>query len=46
VITDIEDAARLVIFPDEGHGARKRENVVQQYGQALSFFLKHLKTAP
>ncbi len=35
--------APLVIFPDEGHGAAKRENVVLQTGYALSFFAKHLK---
>jgi acetyl esterase/lipase len=36
--------APLVIFPDEGHGAAKRENVVLQWGYALSFFAKHLKS--
>ena len=35
--------APLVIFPDEGHGAQKRENVVLQTGYALSFFEKHLR---
>lgn len=35
--------APLVIFPDEGHGAQKRENVVTQIGDVLAFFEKHLK---
>jgi dipeptidyl aminopeptidase/acylaminoacyl peptidase len=35
--------APLVIFPDEGHGAAKRENQVLQWGYALSFFEKHLR---
>jgi dipeptidyl aminopeptidase/acylaminoacyl peptidase len=30
-------------FPDEGHGAAKRENQVLQWGYALSFFEKHLR---
>ena len=33
----------LVIFPDEGHGAQKRENKVLQIGYAIDFFEKHLK---
>jgi dipeptidyl aminopeptidase/acylaminoacyl peptidase len=33
----------LIIFPDEGHGAQKRENKVLQSGNALDFFEKHLK---
>jgi dienelactone hydrolase len=35
--------APLVIFPDEGHGAQKRENVVTQIGDVIAFFEKHLK---
>jgi len=35
-------AAELLIFPDEGHGAQKRENVVQTLGRELEFFRKHL----
>jgi dipeptidyl aminopeptidase/acylaminoacyl peptidase len=35
--------ARLVVFPDEGHGAQKRDNRVIQIGEVLSFFEKHLK---
>jgi dipeptidyl aminopeptidase/acylaminoacyl peptidase len=33
----------LIIFPDEGHGAQKRENKVLQIGNAIDFFEKHLK---
>jgi dipeptidyl aminopeptidase/acylaminoacyl peptidase len=33
----------LVLFPDEGHGAQKRENRVIQYGDAIAFFQKYLK---
>jgi len=32
----------LLIFADEGHGAQKRENVVQTLGRELEFFQKHL----
>jgi len=35
--------AKLVIFADEGHGAQKRENIVQQTGQTLLFFEHYLK---
>jgi dipeptidyl aminopeptidase/acylaminoacyl peptidase len=34
--------AKLVVFPDEGHGAQKRDNRVIQMGEVLSFFEKHL----
>jgi dipeptidyl aminopeptidase/acylaminoacyl peptidase len=34
---------QLIIFPDEGHGAQKRENRVSQFGSALDFFEVHLK---
>ena len=34
--------SKLLIFADEGHGARKRENRVQQSGRALQFFEKQL----
>jgi dipeptidyl aminopeptidase/acylaminoacyl peptidase len=33
----------LIVFPDEGHGAQKRENKVLQIGHAIDFFEKHLK---
>jgi dipeptidyl aminopeptidase/acylaminoacyl peptidase len=33
----------LIIFPDEGHGAQKRENKVLQIGHAMDFFDKNLK---
>ena len=32
----------LTIFPDEGHGAQKRENRVYTYARAIGFFQKHL----
>jgi dipeptidyl aminopeptidase/acylaminoacyl peptidase len=32
----------LVIFPDEGHGAQKRENRVLTMGHAIEFFRAHL----
>ena len=38
--------AELLIFADEGHGAQKRENVVQTLGRQLEFFEKWLKPAP
>lgn len=37
--------AELLIFADEGHGAQKRENVVQTLGRQLEFFAKTLKPA-
>ncbi len=35
--------AELLIFADEGHGAQKRENVVQTLGRQLEFFSRTLK---
>ena len=32
----------LMIFPDEGHGAQKRENRVLMLGHAIEFFREHL----
>jgi dipeptidyl aminopeptidase/acylaminoacyl peptidase len=32
----------LILFPDEGHGAAKRSNIVLQYGHTIAFFEKHL----
>ena len=32
----------LILFPDEGHGAAKRENQVLQLGHSLWFFQRHL----
>jgi len=32
-----------VIFPDEGHGFRKKENQIKGHGQILSFLNKYLK---
>jgi dipeptidyl aminopeptidase/acylaminoacyl peptidase len=31
-----------MIFPDEGHGAQKRENRVLMLGNAISFLKKEL----
>ncbi|MRR11448.1 S9 family peptidase, partial [bacterium] len=33
----------LIIFPDEGHGAQKRENRVLQTGHTILWFDKYLK---
>jgi dipeptidyl aminopeptidase/acylaminoacyl peptidase len=38
-------AAGLIVFPDEGHGASKRSNVVLQMGHTIAFFQKHLLPA-
>jgi dipeptidyl aminopeptidase/acylaminoacyl peptidase len=35
-------ACSLMIFPDEGHGAQKRENRVLMLGSAIAFFTQHL----
>jgi len=35
--------SELVIFPDEGHGFRKRKNKALGFGYTLEFFKKHLK---
>ncbi len=35
--------SQLVIFPDEGHGAAKRDNQVREFGYALDFFIKYLR---
>jgi len=32
-----------LIFPDEGHGASKRVNVIKEYRKMVEFFDKHLK---
>ena len=32
-----------IIFPDEGHGFRKKENQIKGYGQILQFLNKYLK---
>jgi protease II len=33
----------LMIFPDEGHGSQKRENIVLTIGHAIGFFQKYLQ---
>lgn len=35
--------SELIIFPDEGHGAKKRDNQVLQYGHMVRFFQEHLQ---
>ena len=35
-------ASPLILFPDEGHGASKRANVVLEIGHVIRFFEKHL----
>ncbi len=35
-------ASELIIFPDEGHGVRKRKNQVLSVGHTLRFLKKHL----
>jgi dipeptidyl aminopeptidase/acylaminoacyl peptidase len=32
-----------LIFPDEGHGASKRVNIIKEYRKQVEFFDKHLK---
>jgi len=34
--------SQLILFPDEGHGAQKRDNRVQEAGHTLQFFQEHL----
>ena len=34
----------LILFPDEGHGATKRENRVAQVGHTIAFFQRYLQT--
>jgi dipeptidyl aminopeptidase/acylaminoacyl peptidase len=33
----------LILFPDEGHGAAKRGNIVLTIGHTIAFLEKHLK---
>ncbi len=35
-------ATKMIVFPDEGHGAQKRENRVLEIGHTLAFFETHL----
>ncbi|NOY88778.1 MAG: hypothetical protein GXO93_05225, partial [FCB group bacterium] len=32
-----------LIFPDEGHGPRKRVNIITEYRKQVEFFNKYLK---
>ena len=36
----------LILFADEGHGASRRGNQVQELGHALRFFATHLALSP
>lgn len=38
-------ATKMIVFPDEGHGAQKRENKVLELGHTLAFFEQHLRAA-
>ncbi len=38
--------SQLILFPDEGHGAQKRDNRVQEVGHTLEFFQEHLAPKP
>lgn len=38
-------AVDSLIFPDEGHGASKRENIIAEYRKQVEFFGKHLQGA-
>lgn len=33
----------LIIFPDEGHGTKRRANIVSYHSYAIDFFEKHLR---
>ncbi len=37
---------RFLVKPDEGHGYRKRENVLELYGEIERFLDRHLRNAP
>lgn len=46
IIQAINDSGGIVdslIFPDEGHGASKRVNIIAEYRKQVDFFNKHLK---
>ena len=45
-ITANSGAVDSLIFPDEGHGASKRVNIIQEYRQQVQFFDTHLKKIP
>ncbi len=45
IIKAVNDNGGIVdslIFPDEGHGARKRVNVIESYRRQVAFYKKHL----
>lgn len=46
IIAAVQDNGGVVdslIFPDEGHGASKRVNVIAEYRKQVEFFNRHLK---
>ncbi|KAA3633448.1 MAG: S9 family peptidase [Calditrichaeota bacterium] len=46
IIKAVQDNGGIVdslIFPDEGHGASKRVNVIAEYRKQVEFFNRHLK---
>ncbi len=48
IIAAIEEkggAVDSLIFPDEGHGTSKRENIIAEYRKQVEFFGKHLQGA-
>src|SRR5262249_48042503 len=38
--------AEFMLFPDEGHGLNKRENILQAYPAMVRFLKKYLAPAP
>lgn len=42
-LTRIGTPVDSLIFPDEGHGASKRVNIIAEYSKQVEFFNEHLK---
>ena len=42
----MKHAARLILFPDEGHGSVKRSNIVLTFGHIIAFFEQQLMGKP
>jgi dipeptidyl aminopeptidase/acylaminoacyl peptidase len=45
-ITNNNGVVDSLIFPDEGHGASKRVNIIEEYRKQVQFFDAHLKHEP
>lgn len=45
-IKDKVPGSEMIIFPDEGHGVKKRPNRVLMLGYVIDFFKKHLQDKP